>query len=143
VKRARRGAGAPADQKGEGDIVAAFMRIVERRVGDVTILKLAGRLELDDGDTVLRDSVNQLAAEGRVLLLLDVADVTRMDSAGIGMLVGKYMTVKKRGGTIKLLHLTERTSRLMDITRLVTVFEIFHDEDEAVRSFAATVPPPT
>jgi len=111
------------------------MQIAERRVGDVTILTLTGRLELDDGDSVLRDRANQLAAEGRVRLLLDMANVTRLDSAGIGVLVSKYLTMTKRGGTLKLLHLTERTSRLMDITRLVTIFEIFHDEDEALRSF--------
>jgi len=115
--------------------VTGPMQIAERRVGDVTILTLTGRLELDDGDSVLRDRANQLAAEGRVRLLLDMANVTRLDSAGIGVLVSKYLTMTRRGGTLKLLHLTERTSRLMDITRLVTIFEIFHDEDEALRSF--------
>lgn len=118
--------------------MAALMRIVERQVADVTVLQLAGRLELDDGDTVLRDCVNRLADEGRVNLVLDLTDVTRMDSAGIGMLVGKYLTVKKRGGVIKLIHLSGRTSRLMHITRLASVFEIFDDEDQAVRSFGVT-----
>ena len=113
------------------------MEIVEQRVGDVTILRLKGRLELDDGDVILRDHVNGLVAQGRVNVVLDMTDVTRMDSAGIGMLVGKYMTVKNRGGTLRLLHLTDRTSRLLHVTRLETVFEIFEDEAAALRSFSA------
>ena len=64
-----------------------------------------------------------------------VTDVTRMDSAGIGMLVGKYMTVKNRGGMLRLLHLTDRTSRLLHVTRLETVFEIFEDEAAVIKSF--------
>jgi anti-sigma B factor antagonist len=117
--------------------VSTPMEIVEQRVGDVTILRLKGRLELDDGDVVLREHVDRLVAQGRVNVVLDMTDVTRMDSAGIGMLVGKYMTVKNRGGTLRLLHLTERTSRLLHVTRLETVFEIFEQEDEAIHSFSA------
>lgn len=111
------------------------MEIVEQRVGDVTILRLKGRLELDDGDVVLREHVDRLVAQGRVNLVLDMTDVTRMDSAGIGMLVGKYMTVKNRGGTLRLLHLTDRTSRLLHVTRLETVFDIFEQEDLAIQAF--------
>ena len=111
------------------------MEIVEECVGDVTILRLKGRLELDDGDMVLRKHVDGLVADGRVNVVLDMTDVTRMDSAGIGMLVGKYMTVKNRGGMLRLLHLTDRTSRLLHVTRLETVFEIFDDETAAVRAF--------
>jgi anti-anti-sigma factor len=115
--------------------LAAILQITERRVGHVTVLDLKGRLELDDGDTVLRDTINRLVEEGRVQLLLDLTNVTRLDSAGIGMLVGKYLTVRKRNGTIKLLHLTDRTSRLLHITKLESVFEIFQDEAQALRSF--------
>ena len=111
------------------------MEIVEQRVGDVTILRLKGRLELDDGDVILRDHVNGLVAQGRVNVVLDMTDVTRMDSAGIGMLVGKYMTVKNRGGMLRLLHLTDRTSRLLHVTRLETVFEIFEDENAVLQAF--------
>ena len=113
------------------------MEIVEQRVGDVTILRLKGRLELDDGDLILRSHVDGLVAQGRVNVVLDMTDVTRMDSAGIGMLVGKYMTVKNRGGTLRLLHLTDRTSRLLHVTRLETVFDIFEDESAALQSFNA------
>ena len=113
------------------------MEIVEHRVGDVTVLRLKGRLELDDGDMVLREHVDRLCAQGRVNVVLDMTDVTRMDSAGIGMLVGKYMTVKNRGGMLRLLHLTDRTSRLLHVTRLETVFEIFEDEATALQSFVS------
>ena len=112
------------------------MEIVEQRVGDVTILRLKGRLELDDGDVVLREHVDRLVAQGRVNVVLDMTDVTRMDSAGIGMLVGKYMTVKNRGGMLRLLHLTDRTSRLLHVTRLETVFEIFEDEQAVIKAFS-------
>ena len=119
-------------------MVAALLHIDERQVGEVTVLRLAGRLELDAGDLALRDHINRLVEEGRTRLVLDMQEVTRIDSAGIGMLVGKYLSVKRLGGTIKLLHLTARTNRLMDITKLVTVFETFLDEQEAIRSFSTT-----
>jgi anti-sigma B factor antagonist len=116
------------------------MKIMESRAGDVTILRMTGRLELEEGDLVFRDYVNRLIAEGRVNLVLDLRDVTRIDSAGIGMLVSKYLSTQNRGGTIKLLHLTRRSDHLMDITRLATVFEIFEDEEDAVRSFNGRTP---
>lgn len=115
--------------------MAHGMRIAETQVGDVTILRLTGRLELEQGDLVFRDCVNRLVAEGRVNIVLDLTEVTRIDSAGLGMLVSKYLTARKHGGTIKLLHLTPRSDHLIDITRLATVFEIFEEEDDAVRSF--------
>lgn len=117
------------------------LQIVERPVGAVTILELSGRLELDEGDIVLRDSVNALVERGRVQLLLDMTHVVRLDSAGIGMLVSKLLTARRAGGTIKLVHLTDRTERLVDVTRLSSVFEIFDDEAEALRSFDARPTP--
>lgn len=111
------------------------LQIVERRVGDVTILRLKGKLELYEGDAILRDHVDGLAGEGRINVVLDMTDVTRMDSAGIGMLVAKYVTLKNRGGMLRLLNLTDRTSRLLHVTRLETVFEIFDREDAVLLSF--------
>src|SRR6266545_1012028 len=101
------------------------MRIAEDRAGDITILRLAGRLEVEEGDSLFRDYLSTLVAEGRVKILLDLKDVTRIDSAGIGTLVSKYLSAKKRGGEIKLLHLTSHTDHLLEITRLDMVFEIF------------------
>jgi anti-sigma B factor antagonist len=117
--------------------VTSRMKIAEAQVGDVTILRLTGRLELAEGDLVFRDYVNRLVVEGRVKIVLDLKDVTRIDSAGIGMLVSKYLSTRNRGGTIKLLNLTRRSDHLMDITRLATVFEIFDEEADALRSFGA------
>lgn len=111
------------------------MQVIERRIGDVTILQLIGRLELETGDLILRDTINRLVEDGQVKLVLDMKEVTRLDSAGIGMLVSKYLTVRRAGGTIKLLHPTERTDHLMDITKLTTVFQVFTDEASAVKSF--------
>ena len=117
--------------------MATRMQVIERRIGDVTVLQLIGRLELETGDLILRDTINHLVEEGQVKLVLDMKDVTRLDSAGIGMLVSKYLTVRRAGGTIKLLHPTERTDHLMDITKLTTVFQVFDDEASAVKSFDA------
>src|SRR5690349_19770840 len=111
------------------------MRIAEDRVGDVTILRLIGRFELEEGDLTFRDYVDRLVAEGRVHIVLDFKEVTRIDSAGIGMLVSKYLTVRRNGGTIKLLNLTRHSDHLIDITRLDSVFEIYPDENAAVASF--------
>ena len=115
--------------------MATRMEVIERRIGDVTILQLIGRLELETGDLILRDTINRLVEDGQVKLVLDMKEVTRLDSAGIGMLVSKYLTVRRAGGTIKLLHPTERTDHLMDITKLTTVFQVFDDEASAVKSF--------
>ena len=115
--------------------MAGPMQITERSVGDVTILELEGRLVLNEGDIVLRTCVNRLVEEGRVKIVLDMRNVTRLDSAGIGMLVAKYLTAYRKGGTIKFLHMTIRGDHLMHVTKLFTVFEIFESEDEAVRSF--------
>ncbi|HEX5069793.1 MAG TPA: STAS domain-containing protein [Vicinamibacterales bacterium] len=116
--------------------MSALLTIEEHGVGDVTILRLSGRLELDAGDLALRSCIDQLVEQDRNRIVLDMRGVTRMDSAGIGMLVGKYLSVRRRGGTIKLLNLTARSNRLMDITKLISVFETYQDEDEAVRSFS-------
>jgi anti-sigma B factor antagonist len=117
--------------------VSAHLKITEDRVGDITVLRLDGRFELEDGDLAFRNHVNALVAEGRVKIILDFKDVSRIDSAGIGMLVSKYLSTRKRGGTMKLLNLTRHSDHLIDITRLDTVFEIFEDEAAAVKSFAA------
>lgn len=112
-------------------------QITERSVGDVTIIGIEGRLVLNEGDLLLRSSVNRLVEQGRVKIVLDMRKVTRLDSAGIGMLVAKYLTAHRKGGTVKLLHMTVRGDHLMHTTKLNTVFEIFDSEEEAVRSFSS------
>ena len=113
----------------------ASITITERRVADVTILELEGRLVLEEGEIPLRDCVDRLVAEGHNRIVLDLRRVTRLDSAGIGMLVCKYLTAMRRGGALKLLHPTLKAEELLRISRLSTVFEVFGSEAEAVRSF--------
>jgi stage II sporulation protein AA (anti-sigma F factor antagonist) len=115
--------------------VNTLMHIDEQRIADVTVLRLSGRLELYDGDVVLRDWIDRLVDEGRVNLVLDMQHVIRLDSAGIGLLVGKFLSVRRRGGAIKLIHVTQRCRRLLHMTRLDSVFEIFDHEDQALHSF--------
>ena len=115
--------------------MTARLLITEERVADMTILRLSGRFELDDGDVMFRNCIDRLVAEGRVWIVLDLRHVVRIDSAGIGMLVAKYLSARKRGGIIKLLHLTAHSGQLLQITRLNTIFEIFDDEAAAIRSF--------
>src|SRR5437870_4696247 len=105
--------------------VAGPMQITEGSIGDVTILELEGRLVLGEGDIALRDCVNRLVEQGRVKIVLDMQNVTRLDSAGIGMLVAKYLTASRKGGGLKLVRLTIRGDHVMHITKLHTVFEIF------------------
>jgi anti-sigma B factor antagonist len=116
--------------------VTPRLRIEEWRVGDVTVLRLKGRLEIEEGDEMLRERVNQLVAEGRVKILLDMSGVTRLDSMGLGILASKLLTTLRRGGAIKLLHPIDHTAHLLQITRLSSIFETFEDEGEAIRSFA-------
>ena len=107
----------------------------EREIGDVTILELRGQLK-DEGDVPLAEHVADLVRRGRVCLVLDMKHVTRVDSTGIGLVAAKFLTLRRLGGDLKLLHLTERARQLLAVTKLAHVFEIFDDEQDAVRSFA-------
>ena len=111
------------------------MTLKERRVGDVSILDLKGRLVLEDGDDLLRERINDLVNEGRVKIVVNLHDVTYVDSCGVGVLIAKYVSVRKKGGDVKLLHLTPRSQRVMEISKLLTVFETFDSEDRALASF--------
>ena len=119
--------------------VAPILRIVERIADGVTILDLSGRLVLDQGDAAFRDCIADLLTRGQNQVLLNLQNVSYIDSAGVGVLVAKMLSVRRTGGDMKLLHLTPRSSRVMTITKLLTVFEAFDDEEEAVRSFKAIV----
>lgn len=112
------------------------LHISERKVGDVAVLDLEGRLVLDETDQ-FRKRVEDLVQQNRLKVLLNLKDVTYIDSAGVGMMVGKYLSVRRKGGDVKLLHLSPRSHRVMTITKLLTVFETFDAEDMAVASFAA------
>ena len=111
------------------------MKIVERQVQDVTILDLHGKILIGEGDEALRDAVNKAVEAGKTKLLLNLGDVPYVDSAGLGEIVRTYTTVSRKGGRLKLLNLTKKIQDLLSITKLLTVFETYESEDEAVRSY--------
>ena len=114
------------------------MVIEERVVGDVTILDLKGKMTLGEGDELLKDKINSLIHQGQKKLLLNLESVPYIDSAGLGEIVRTYTTVSRQGGNLKLVNLTKRITDLLSITKLLTVFETYENENDAVRSFAAS-----
>jgi anti-sigma B factor antagonist len=116
------------------------MQISERRIDDVVIVDVSGKITLGDGgDAALKDKMRSLVQQGQKKLLLNLGDVSYVDSAGLGEIVQSYATVNKNGGTLKLLNITKRIKDLLSITKLLTVFETFDSEAEAVTSFSARV----
>src|SRR6185369_7032965 len=113
----------------------AELDLKERQAGDVTILDLSGEVRIGDSSVALRDSVRSLADQGKVKLLLNLAGVKYIDSTGIGELIANYTTVKRQGGQLKLLNLTDRIQNLLVITKLLTVFDAYDNEAEALKSF--------
>lgn len=111
------------------------MQISERESGTVTILDLSGKVTLGDGDALLKDKLHSLVHQGKKNLVLNLAEVNYVDSAGLGAIVAAYTTVTREGGSLKLTNVTKRLQDLLSITKLLTVFETFDSEDEAVRSF--------
>ncbi len=111
------------------------MEIVERTVNDVTVLDLKGKMTLGEGDELLKDKINSLLAAGKKKLLLNLEAVPYIDSAGLGEVVRTYTTVSRQGGSLKLLNLTKRIEDLLSITKLLTVFDTFDPEAEAIKSY--------
>ena len=111
------------------------MKITESRVGDVTILDLYGRLVMDE-DTSCTEHIDLLVREGRIRILLNLRDVTYIDSAGVGALIAKYVSLRRRGGDLRLISLSYRVRRVITIAHLLEVFDTFESEDLAVRSFS-------
>jgi anti-sigma B factor antagonist len=112
------------------------MQITERTAGDVTILDISGRLTWMEGDETFKTKIADLVERGKLKILLNLANVTYIDSAGVGALVGRYVSLARQGGALKLLNLTSRSHKVMVITRLNKVFESFDDEATALSSFA-------
>jgi anti-sigma B factor antagonist len=113
------------------------MEIQERTVGSVLILDLRGRLALGDGTGRLKDKVHSVTHEGHRQILLNLAGVTYVDSSGLGEIVACYTTVVNQGGQIKMVNLTGRVHDLLAITKLLTVFDTFDREADAVQSFTS------
>ena len=113
----------------------AELGVSERQAGDVTILDLSGEVRIGDSGVALRDSIRKLADTGKKKVLLNLAGVKYVDSTGIGELIANYTTVTRQGGQLKLLSLTERIQNLLVITKLLTVFDSYDNEAEALKSF--------
>jgi len=116
------------------------IKIEERLVGHVTIMDLVGRLTIDEAAQHLKDDIDNLISQGHLHVVLNLAHVPYIDSGGLGQLVASYGSVKRAGGAVKLLNVSSRNHDLLSITRLVTLFETFDSEAEAVRSFDTLAP---
>jgi anti-sigma B factor antagonist len=112
------------------------MKATSRRVDGVTILDLSGRITLGEGSVVLRDQIRELLGKSEKKILLNLGDVTYIDSSGIGELVSAFTTVRNQGGELKLLNLTKKVHDLLQITKLYTVFDVKDDEASAVKAFS-------
>ena len=111
------------------------MKATSKNVDGIQIIQLEGKITIGAGDVQLRDLILSCLDEGNDKILLDMAGVTTLDSSGIGELVGAYTTVSNRGGKLKLLHLPTKVSDLLQVTQLITVFEIHEDEASAIAAF--------
>ena len=111
------------------------MKIEKRKKGNVTIIDLKGKILFGDGIDELRQSINAAIKDSEKQLVLNFADVPYLDSTGLGEVVRSYTTLKKEGGTVKIANLTNKVKDLMMVTKLITVFETFENENEAVKSF--------
>ena len=110
-------------------------KLTSRQVGEVTVVDVEGRITLGEGSSALRDELRHLISTNRKKIVLNLADVTYIDSSGIGQLVAGFTTVSNQGGKLKLLGLTKRMKDLLTITKISTIFELFDDEGKAVMSF--------
>jgi anti-sigma B factor antagonist len=111
------------------------MNISQRQVGDVTILDVSGKITIGVGDVQVRDAVHMALGQGARNLVLNLKNVTTIDSAGVGELVSAYTTVTNRGGKLKLVNLPSKVNDILQITQLITVFEVYDTEQEALESF--------
>ena len=112
------------------------MDIKERVVDGVSVLDLSGKIVLGEGDGQVRERIKDLLSDGQRKILLNLGDVTYIDSAGLGALISSYTTTKREGGSLKLMNLTKRIQDLLAITKLITVFDTYDSETEAVDSFS-------
>lgn len=113
----------------------AELNITERQAGDVTILDMDGKVTIGEGSVALRSTIRRLLGEGKSKILLNLAGVGYVDSSGIGEFVSSFTAVNKEGGTLKLLNLTQKIQDLLAITKLLTVFDVFENEGDALASF--------
>jgi len=113
----------------------AELEVIERQAGDVTILDMSGAVRMGEGSIQLRNAIRGLVDGGKKKILLNLRSVKNIDSSGIGELIANYTTVSRDGGQLKLLNLTEKIQNLLVITKLLTVFDAYDNEAEALNSF--------
>ena len=113
-----------------------MIKVTQRRVDQVVVVDLGGRIVLGDGSATLRDAIHDLLAANETRILLNLAEVSYIDSSGLGELIAGFTAVRARGGELKLLHLTRKVHDLLQITKLYTVFDIKDDEATAIASFS-------
>jgi len=111
-------------------------KVSTRQVGEVTVIDLEGRITLGDGSNLLRDELRHLISTNRRKILLNFAEVSYMDSSGLGQVVAGFTTVKNQGGQLKLLNVGERIKDLLNMARIASIFEMFDDESAAIMTFA-------
>jgi anti-sigma B factor antagonist len=111
------------------------MKATNRQVDGVAVVDMSGRITLGEGSVVLRDTIRDLIGKGNKKILLNLGDVTYIDSSGIGELVSAFTAVRREGGELKLLNLTKKVHDLLQITKLYTVFDIKDDEATAIKAF--------
>ncbi len=111
------------------------VKLTIRQVGSVTVIDAAGRITLGEGASQFRDAIRDLVAKGDKKILVNLSEVSYIDSSGIGELVSAFTTTKNQGGELKLLNLTKKVNDLLQITKLYTVFDVKDDEASAVKSF--------
>jgi anti-sigma B factor antagonist len=111
------------------------MKIEKRNRDGVTILDLGGKITIGKGDVALREAVHQTLEGGATKVLINLREVTTIDSSGVGELVSAFTTATNRGAKLKLVNLPAKVNDILQITQLITVFEVFESEDEAIRSF--------
>lgn len=118
------------------------MTLQERQVGDVTVVDIHGRIAVQDGASALRDTLEQLVRQNRTNIVLNFADTPYIDSTALGEMIRAYTTLKRRGGALKLVNLTRAIHDLLQVTNLLTIFDTFAGEQDAVRSFSSVRPAP-
>jgi anti-sigma B factor antagonist len=112
----------------------AELNINERQAGDVTVLDMSGKITIGEGSVALRSAIRRLLEEGKKRILLNLAGISYVDSSGIGELVSSYTAINKEGGQLKLLNLTQKIQDLLTITKLLTVFDVYDGEADALNS---------
>src|SRR4051812_32128906 len=119
----------------KGDSAMAELNIKERQAGDITILDMDGKVTIGEGSVALRTAIRRLLEEGKKKILLNLGGVGYIDSSGIGELVSSFTAINKEGGQLKLLNLTQKLQDLLGITKLLTVFDVYDNESDALGSF--------